>query len=186
MKAEQTVWSSTHDDFEVLSAKSSFEHLDVSVREAEKGKGRPEGRGRQWVVEMTLSADAPVGPMADHVTLSTNHPEMPSLRIPVSGFVRPILAVSPPFVDFGRREVTGPILASVRVKNFSDTEIKLTSVTADVPELQVSIDPDGSDHYVVIRLMPGLPSGEFSALVTVETDSRDVPVLEIEVKGTIL
>lgn len=186
MKAELTVWSSTHDNFEIQSARSPFEHLEVTFREADEGETRPEGRGRQWLVEMTLAADAPVGPMADHVTLSTNHPEKPSLRIPVSGFVRPILGVSPPFADFGTREVTRPVTASVRVKNFSDSEIRLTSATADLSELEIEIEPDGRDHYIIIRLIPGLGKGEFSGLVTVRTDNPDIPILRIEVRGNIL
>jgi hypothetical protein len=185
MRAQQTIWSSTYEDFEVKGVRSPYDHLNVAFHEAVEGERLPEGEGRQWVVEMVLSADAPIGPMADYVTLTTNNPEMSVMRIPVSGFVRPILAVSPPFADFGTRELTRPIIASVEVKNFSDKTISLISATADLPQLEVEIEPDDTDHYVIIRLSPGLPKGDFSGMVTVETDSPDVPVLKIEVKGRI-
>lgn len=186
MTAEQTVWASSFENFEIVSASSPYDHVEVTFHEASEDEERPEGEGRQWRVVLTLSADAPVGPMADHVTLVTNHPDKPAIRIPVSGFVRPILAVSPPIADFGLRDLTGPIMASVHVKNFSEQEISLTSVSADLPELEVEIDPDGRDHYVIIRLNPGLGKGEFTGLLTVETDSPDIPILKIEVRGTIL
>jgi hypothetical protein len=186
MKAEQVVWSSNHDDFVIESANSPYRHLAVAVREAEEGEERPEGQGRQWVVEMTLARNAPVGPMADHVSLTTNHPDRPMMRIPVSGFVRPILAVSPPFVDFGEREMTGPVTASVRVTNFSEQEINITSATSDLAELVIEIDPDEGSHFILIQLLPGLAQGEFTGLLTLETDSPDIPILEVEVKGTVL
>jgi hypothetical protein len=186
MKAEQVVWSSNHDDFEIASARSPYEHLAVSVREAEGGEERPEGQGRQWVVEMTLAKDSPVGPMADHVSLTTNHPDRPIMRIPVSGFVRPVLAVTPPFIDFGAREMTDLVTASVRVTNFSEQEINITNATSDLAELKVYIDPDEGSHFIVVQLHPGLAQGEFTGLITLETDSPDVPTLEVEVKGTVL
>lgn len=186
MTAEQTVWASDYENFEIESARSPYDHVEVAFHEASEDEARPEGEGRQWTVVLKLAADAPVGPMAGHVVLATNHPEKRAVRIPVSGFVRPILAVSPPFADFGQRELTRPIMASVHVKNFSEQEISLTSATVDLPELEVEIEPDGRDHHVIIRLSPGLSKGEFTGLLRVETDSADIPVLEIEVKGTIL
>ena len=135
---------------------------------------------------MTLAKSAPVGPMADHIRLATNHPDVKRLRIPVSGFVRPVLAVSPPVADFGERQGSQPIVASVHVKNFSEDDIALLSATIDLPELEVEIKPDGRDHYLILTLGAGAAKGPFSSQLTVQTDSSRIPTLEIEVKGTIL
>ena len=126
--ADQTIWASDVADFEVTGVRSPYPFVDVAFREAAENERRSEGQGRQWVVAVSLAPDAPVGPMADHLVVQTNHPEKPSVRIPVSGFVRPVLAASPPFADFGRREVTAPIRASVKIENFSEDEIELTGV----------------------------------------------------------
>jgi len=184
-RSEQTVWASDLDDFEISSARSPYSFLGVEVHEATGDEVRSEGQGRQWRVVMTLAKSAPVGPMADHVRLETNHPEVQRLRIPVSGFVRPVLAVSPPVADLGERNGGQPIVGSVHVKNFSDVEIALLSVTSDLPGLEVKIKPDGRDHYLILTLQPGL-KGPFSGLITVQTDSSRIPTLEIEVKGSIL
>ena len=185
IRAEQTVWASDQEDFEVLSARSPYPFLDVDVREATDDEERSEGQGRQWVVAMTLSAAAPVGPLADHVRLVTNHPDVKNLRIPVSGFVRPVLAVSPPAVDFGVRDASQPIVASVHVKNFSDDEIALLSATSDLEGLDIQIGPKGRDHYVTLNFDPGSFRGALSNTLTVQTDSSRVPTLEIEIKGTV-
>ena len=59
---------------------------------------------------MTLSKEAPVGPVADHVLVRTNHPKQKRIEIPVSGFVRPMVAVTPPAVNFGKVD-TGRVAA---------------------------------------------------------------------------
>jgi len=185
-QADQTIWASDVDDFELLKVRSPYAFVEARIREAEEGERRSEGQGRQWVVEVQLASNAPIGPMADHIVVETNHPEKQTVRIPVSGFVRPVLAVSPPFVDFGQREVTTAVRASVQIKNFSEDEISLTGVSSDLPEIEAQIQLDGSDHYVIVMLQPGLPKGEFSGKLTVTTDSQRVPTLEIEVKGIVL
>ena len=184
--ADQTIWASDIDDFEVETVQSPYPFVRARVREAEDGERRSEGQGRQWVIEVLLAADAPVGPMADHLVVATNHPEKPTVRIPVSGFVRPVLAASPPFADFGEREVSSPIRASVEIKNFSEDEIALTSVASDLAAVEAEIQVDGDDYYVILTLSPGLPKGAFAGRLTVTTDSPRVPTLQIEIKGTVL
>jgi hypothetical protein len=185
-RSDQTIWASDIENLEIRNVRSPYRFVSAEVHEAKEGEERSEGQGRQWVIEVELAPNAPVGPMADYIVLDTNHPKKPQMRIPVSGFVRPVLAASPPFADFGQREVLSPIRASVEIKNFSEDEIELTEVVSSLPEVEARIQRDGDDYYVIVTLNPGLPSGDFSGTVTVTTDSARVPTLEIEVKGTVL
>ncbi len=183
---DQVVWASDIEDLELRNVRSPYRFVSVAAREAKEGEERSEGQGRQWVIEVKLADNAPIGPMAGHIEFETNHPSRPNMRIPVSGFVRPILAATPPFADFGPRELTAPIRASVEIKNFSEEEISLTEVVSTIPQLETEIQVDGDDYYVIMILNPGLPAGAFSGTVTVTTTSRRVPSLEIEVRGTVL
>ena len=58
---------------------------------------------------MKLANNAKVGPLADYVTVHTNHPKQKMVQIPVSGFVRPVMAVTPPTADFGKIELKEPL-----------------------------------------------------------------------------
>lgn len=184
--ADQTVWAADIPDFEIRGVRSPYRFVKVRAREATEDEERSEGQGKQWHLEVTLARNAPVGPLADHIELETNHPDHPIVRIPVSGFVRPVLAASPPIADFGRREVSAPVQASIQIKNFSDDPIEIVRVSTDLRELEGRVEPDGSDFYLFLTLNPGLPKGKFSGKVTVETTSPRVPRLEIEVRGTVL
>jgi len=186
LSSEQTVWASEFENFEIRGVRSPYPFLDVEFHEATEKEERSEGQGRQWRIVMTLAKNAPVGPMADHVRLVTNHPEHRTTNIPVSGFVRPLLAVTPPVIDIGKRDGGKPIIASAQVKNFSEDEIVLLSVASELPQVEARIQPDGRDHYLIVTLQPGLTKGAFSTVLTVQTDSSKIPTLEVEIRGTIL
>ena len=66
--------------------------------------------------------------------VKTNHPKQKELRIPLSGFVRPMLSVTPYVADFGAITMTpeGKDL-SIIVTNFGTGPIEITKVTTASP-----------------------------------------------------
>ncbi|MDX1643727.1 MAG: DUF1573 domain-containing protein [Thermoanaerobaculia bacterium] len=185
-RADQTIWADDIPNFEIHGVRSPYPFVEARARPATEEEESASGQGRQWIVEVALAPDAPVGPMADHLEIRTNHPDRSVMRIPVSGFVRPVLAASPPLVDFGQREVSGPVHASIQIKNFGEEAVEILGLTSDLPGLDGRVEPDGHDFYLYLTLSPGLPKGDFSGKVVVETTSERVPELEIDVRGTIL
>ena len=187
-KSVQRVWSKEKPDLQILSAKSPYPHVKVSYAEATADERDGSSSGNQWRVVVELDADAPEGPMADYIDLTTNHPERQTIRIPVSGFVRPILSVTPRVADFGRREVAEPQTASVEIRNMSKSAVDLDQITTDIEGLQAEIEPleEGRLYKVLLTLEPGMKKGRFRGLVTINTTSSKQPVLEVNVKGVVL
>jgi len=168
--------------FEVLAARSPFPFLDAEVRPpAEDGEGG-------WRVELTLGSDAPVGPLTDYVVVRTNHPEREEIRIPVSGFVRPPVAVAPAIFDFGQHDPAEPLPGLIEVRVLSSRPVQLGEVTTDVPGLQTEVETveEGRSYNLRITLAPGAAKGKRTGVLTLQTDSRLQPVLEIPVTGTVL
>ncbi len=185
-RADQTIWAVDIPNFEIRRVRSPYPFVEARARQATEEEESSSGQGKQWIVEVALAPNAPIGPMADHLEIETNHPDRPVVRIPVSGFVRPVLAASPPFVDFGQREVTGPVHASIQIKNFGEEQVEILGFTSDLPEIDGRVEPDGHDFYLYLTLSPGLPKGDFTGKVVVETTSNRAPELEIDVRGTVL
>jgi hypothetical protein len=144
--------------------------------------------GRQWKVDIALSANAPIGPLADFVVVHTDHPEKETLRIPISGFVRPVLTVTPRIADFGRRDLSEPQQASLEIKNLSSGEVSLEEATTDLDGLEAEIEAveEGRRYVVVLTLKPGAAKGPFEGTLTINTSSNRQPVLEVSVKGVVL
>jgi hypothetical protein len=182
----QTVWSENHDDLKILEAESPYPFVKVSYRRAEGDEA--EDSGRKWQIEVALDKDAPVGPLADFIVVTTSHPKLKTLRIPVSGFVRPVLSVTPRIADFGRRELSEPQTASLEIRNLSSSAVDLGEVTTNLAGLEAEIEPleEGRLYKVLLTLQPGMAKGDFEGLVTIDTDSAMQPTIEVSVKGVVL
>lgn len=184
----ETMWSSDHPNLEIQKVESPFDFIKTSFREIPKEE-RSKGVGsRQWQISVDLDKDAPVGPLADFIVVSTNHPELKTVRIPVSGFVRPVLSVTPRVADFGRRELIEAQTASLEIRNLSSSAVTLNQVSTNIQGLEAAIEQveDGRLYKVVLTLKPGTPKGDFEGLVTITTTSTKQPTVEVSVKGVVL
>ena len=139
----------------------------VSYREArEKASGTEGRRDVSGKSRWSLDKNAPVGPMADFIVLSTDHPQLKTLRIPISGFVRPVMSVTPRIADFGRRELNKPQTASLEIRNLSSAAVDLGEVTSSIAGLDAEVEPleEGRLYKVLLTLQPGMAKGDFEGL----------------------
>ncbi|HEY3571326.1 MAG TPA: DUF1573 domain-containing protein [Thermoanaerobaculia bacterium] len=185
----QTLWAPDGASWDITGADSPYPYLTVTYHEAKPEERLPEAKGKQWKVEMKLSNNAKVGPLADYVTVHTNHPKQKVVQIPVSGFVRPVIAVTPPTADFGNIELKEPLKRSLDIRNFATEPIKVTSIDASLPKgIDAKLEPinEGREYQVRVVVNPGLPKGPFTGKLTIHTDSPKVPTMEVQLKGIVI
>jgi hypothetical protein len=184
----QSLWAPDGSSWDITSVDSPLPSLKVTYREAKTEERVPDAKGKQWEVEMKLSNDAPVGPLADNVTVHTNHPKQKVVLIPVSGFVRPVMAVTPPVADFGKIELKEPLRKSLSIRNFATESIKVTSVEPSIKGIEAKLEPltEGREYQVRVTLSPELGKGPFQGKLTFHTDSPKVPTLSVDIRGVIL
>ena len=184
----QTLWSTDGAPMDITSIESPYPFLKVTYREAKPDERVPDVTGKQWRIEMLLSNDAKVGPLADYVTVHTNHPKQKVVQIPVSGFVRPVLAVTPPVADFGTVELKEPLRRALNIRNFATEPIKVTSIEQTVKGVDAKVEPleEGREYQVRLVLNPAVGKGTFNGKLKIHTDSPKVPILEVDLKGTVL
>lgn len=184
----QTLWSEDHEDLKILKAESPYPFVKVTYRQVKEDEESRDSSGRQWQIEVALDKNAPVGPLADFVVVTTSHPKLKTLRIPVSGFVRPVMSVTPRIADFGRRELSEPQTASLEIRNLSSSAVALGDITSNLAGLEAEIEPleEGRLYKVLLTLQPGMAKGDFEGLVTIDTNSAKQPTIEVSVKGVVL
>ncbi|MDH3402039.1 MAG: DUF1573 domain-containing protein [Acidobacteriota bacterium] len=185
---EQTLYSEEPGELVVTGVSSPFPFVEVGFREAaedERLEGRP---GRQWVVSTTLRRDAPEGSFADFVSVDLDHPKLERLKIPISGFVQPVVAVLPRVADFGRKDLSVPQSAILEVKNLGAAEVTLGGVETDVAGLVAKLEEVEKGRLFRLRLTldPGMPKGDFRGVLKIPTSSRLQPEVRVDVRGTIL
>lgn len=186
--SQQLIWPETDEGLEVLSVRSPYPFLAASFREATEDERRSGRAGRQWVVELRLQPSAPMGPLADYVLVRTSSPRLPELKIPVSGFVRPVVAVVPAAADFGRKDLSEPQQAVLELTHLGAGALTLGAVSSSLGGLETALEPleAGKRYRLVVTLPAGMAKGPFAGQLTIPTSSRAQPVLEIAVRGTVL
>jgi hypothetical protein len=184
----QTVWASDGQPMEIVKVESPYPYLKATSREAKPEERVADVTGRQWRIEMTLTSDAKVGSLADTVTLHTTHPKQKLVQIPVSGFVRPVVAVTPPIADFGTVDLSSPMRKALNVRNFATEPIKITSIEGAPKGVVAQIESveDGREYQVKITLNSEIGKGPFNGRLTLRTDSPKSPEIQVELKGTVL
>lgn len=174
-------------DLEITGVESPAEFVAVSYREARADERAEGAAGKQWRVDVTLEKSAPVGPVADHVVVRTNHPKQPTVEIPVSGFVRPIVAVTPPSIDFGQVDPSESQEWGVLVRNFGEQPLVIEGVTSSVAGLEVKVEPmrDGEQFRLVLEPTTAMAKGPFHGTAEIRTNIAQQPTLSVDLSGEI-
>lgn len=185
---KQVMWAADKfADLVVSKVESPYPHVRVSFREATAEERKEDGEGRQWVVEMTLASDAPVGALTEYVKIHTNHPGQKVVTIPVSGFVRPVLAATPHQVDIGSRKLEEAYKTAAFIRNFATEAINLGAASVDVPGVTAEVVPvtEGRSYNLLLTFGPTVAKGALRGKVEIKTDSAKVPMLVVPLEGTV-
>ncbi|HVS12296.1 MAG TPA: DUF1573 domain-containing protein [Thermoanaerobaculia bacterium] len=187
-----TVAATDPADFTIERVESTLPSLSVTFREAapeERMAGFP---GPQYRVAGTLAPDAPVGALTGFVRVHTTHDEQKMFSIPISGFVRPVVAVTPPRVELGtfrmpddeKQEGYG---ASLRIQHFlaDEGDLEITRIETDVPHLKTRLNEGktGRDWYLDAWFPRDTPQGKYDGTIKLFTTSEITPLVEVPVSG---
>lgn len=189
---KQTLWAEDGYPIKVLSVKAPYDHLKVSHRPAKEGELHEKAEGKpQWLVDITLDAESPIGALRDYVEVVIDHPKQKTAQIPISGFVRPRQHVTPEQVDFGTLEGAAlPLKRVLAFTNFITAGIELTKIETGHFALDASVvetgRKDGHRFKVVLEVLSEMPAGDFSTVVKIHTTDGQNPLIEIPVNGKII
>jgi hypothetical protein len=173
--------------FEVTGVESPLDYITPTWREAKADEREPEFEGRQWQIALTISPKAPVGPIGGYVIAKTTHPKQPRAFLQVSGFVRPLFAVTPFRLNLPAvrtPDLEKPVAVLV-VKNFGADALDLTRASSDIVGLDATIVPVEAGHHwrVEVRIAAAMPGGAFKGTLRLATTSKQVPELTVPIEG---
>lgn len=184
---EQTVWASSPKEFSITSVESPVDFIDVEWREAEADERRPDHDGPQWVVKATIQPDAPVGPLTGFIDIYTDHAKQKKASIPLSGFVRPVFAVTPSAAAFGDLALEEPRDVALDLRSFATEEIEIVGIDNSIEGIETTWETqtEGRRFWIRFKVPTDLPKGPFAGTVTVRTNSERVPTIEIPISGNV-
>ena len=168
-------------DFRVLRVESPYPFL-LAEAVALTAADRPAGiTDSAYQLRVSITRTAPVGPLAGHVVLHTSHPRQPRAWLPVTGFVRPLLAATPPRVVLPTPTATPVDGPTLLITNFGEAALDLVEVRTTLDGVSAVVTPvePGRRWHVRLVVGPSAAGGASNGRLIVETSRRDVPALEV-------
>lgn len=173
----------------IKSVESSVPFIATSMRqlgEDELVKGKSKS---QYEVTLSLTDDAPVGPVNAVLSVNTDLKEAPTVPVKVYGVVRALIHVTPTQVQFGSVESKSrPGRNLIVVNNRTDgTRIQVTGAAVDDPAFaaQVTTIEEGRRYQVTVTVKPDADPGSRDATLTLATTDADFPAVTVPVRANL-
>ncbi len=177
-------------DFKPTKAEAPNSFLRVSlapVPEAERVKDR---NPNQWKVTVTTAPDAPEGLLGGAVKVATGVKKQPEVDIPISGFVKPTVSVTPLSINFGNFDPKGdPQKRNVMLVNNNAAleNFSVMKAETNVPGISAEVVPvDKSRVQVVLTVDQKIKKGIFEGDLTIKTNDKAKAEVKVPIKGVIL
>ncbi len=177
------------EDFKVTDVTSSVPFLVASIRPLPKDEllaGKP---SPQYEISLSMTDDAPVGPVNAVLEVQSNHPKAKRVPVKVFGVVRSLLHVTPSQVQFGSvaaKKQPGRNLILVNNRT-GGVPIKLTGASVNDPAFQAEIVTieDGRRYQITVTINADANPGPRDAVLTLKTSDSEYPQLEVPVRANI-
>jgi Protein of unknown function (DUF1573) len=159
----------------------------IPAGEKDKVAGRT---GDQYKLHVSVTGDAPEGLLNAPIRVTTGVPQQPTLEIPVSGYIRSRVSVTPAQVNFGNFTAgKDPITRNIIVTNNKPSQpIKVTKAEVSVPGFQTDVVPtqEGISYTVVVKASEKVKKGAIDGTVKLYTTDKEKAVIELPLKGEVL
>lgn len=187
----QVLWTEDGSDVDVVGVKTPYDHVTVKHRVASEAERNDQYPGKQWVFDVFLDPNAPVGALRDYVEVELSHPKQKTVRIPISGFVRPRQHVTPQKIDVGvLAGDTLPLKHIATFTNFTTDGIQVTKTETGLQGLSIEVNEvgrrDGHRFELIVTIGPETPKGEFESVLKLHITDEQNPVVEVPISGKIL
>ena len=172
-------------EFQILRTSTPPAGITLAVSATETKPGSP----KEWKLDLTLGDDAPVGAITGTLLVYVNHPKQSIVPIPLSGFMRPVMAVTPNALDYGELNLTVKLSQTFNVQAFSTEPIHVTRVEHDLkgfPPASLETLRNGREYRIKLDLDPAtMPKGVIHGFLKIHTDSAKEPLLIVPIDGTV-
>jgi uncharacterized protein DUF1573 len=159
----------------------------IPAGEKDKIAGRS---GDQYKLHVSVTSDAPEGLLNAPIRVATGVTQQPTLEIPVSGYIRARVSVTPALVNFGnftagKDAITRNIIVT---NNKPGQPVKVTRAEVTVPGFQTDIVPtqEGVSYTVVVKASDKVKKGAIDGMVKLYTTDKEKAVIELPLKGEVL
>jgi len=155
--------------------------------------------GKYATLDVTLNVSTYDGPVTKSISIFTNEPEERTLLMIKANVMRPI-TVFPKFLSFPKLFLNEESVGKVVITNNTDQPVKVTEVQVSARVIAGAVDGEATMSVNIeagtiiqpkqpfaleAKLLPNA-AGRLSSKVTIKTDSKEVPLIEVSGWGNIV
>jgi hypothetical protein len=170
-------------DFKIIKVEGDAAY----VKAAFEPTPTKEGQTASYKVMVTLTPDAPVGPINTRVRIFSNLEKKPVVEIPVFATVAGDLKISDSKVNFGTFAAGAAQPVVLKVGAPAKRPIKVTSVRTSTPDVIATLTTvkDGESYEVRCTVSPSKTTGRITGKLIIETDDPSEARRELQLMGFI-
>jgi hypothetical protein len=177
-------------DFKPTKAEAPNSFLRVALVPVPEKDLVKDRNPNQWKISVTTAPDAPEGLLGGNVKVTTGVKKQPEIELPISGFIKPTVSVTPLSINFGNFDPKGDpqkrnvmlVNNNAAVENFS-----VTKVETNVPGISAEVVPvDKSRVQVVLTVDQKIKKGVFEGDLVIRTNDKTRNEVKVPIKGVIL
>ena len=173
----------------VRSVESSVPFLATSMRQL-GGDELIEGKSKsQYEITLSLTDDAPVGPVNAVLSVNTDLKEAPKVPVKVYGVIRALIHVTPSQVQFGSVEAKSRPGRNLIVVNNRSGGVKVSVQAASINDAAFNAEvvtiEQGRRYQITVTVKPDATPGPRDAVLTIKTSDAEFPEVEVPVRANI-
>lgn len=141
-------------------------------------------------LDVTLNVGSNTGDVAKSITIKCNDPEKGTTSLMLKANVFVPVTIFPRYLSFNKLYANEETIAKVILTNNIDKPIKFTKITSEPAELAINIKEGlvlkpKESLPIEAKINPSQP-GRLAAKITIETDNKEMPTIEITGWGNIV
>ncbi|HTS03213.1 MAG TPA: DUF1573 domain-containing protein [Thermoanaerobaculia bacterium] len=177
-------------DFKPTKAEAPNSFLRVALAPVPEKELVKDHGPNQWKVTVTTAPDAPEGLLGGSVKVATGVKKQPEIELPISGFIKPTVSVTPLSINFGNFDPKGdPQKRNVMLvnNNAAVESFAVTKAETNVPGISAEVVPvDKSRVQVVLTVDQKIKKGVFEGDLVIRTSDKNRSEVKVPIKGVIL
>jgi hypothetical protein len=166
--------------WQILEARGESNYVQPEVREIKR-----EDSQVSYQLIARLRPDTPVGKWFSDVWLTTNNPNTPRVRVPLTVEIEPALSVSPANVALGAIKTGAESERKIIIRGGQPFRITQIEGVDDFWNVQES-SPDLKPVHVLSVTLKGRTPGEFAKTLRVRTDLKEEGDVEFQATGQVV
>lgn len=152
--------------------------------------GRDIAPGSSGEIRATFETRRYEGNQETTITVHSNDPGEPEIDLAIRGTIKRDVAVVPQGINFGDIEKGRTVAGTVRVLQLSENKLVLKRIEANEEYLTVSMsrfrEENSRGINIDIALKPDVPVGRFSEVITLHTNVKRRPRIDVPVWANVL